>query len=125
MRRKIKYKVIGETAITLKEKVNLLKEQKTKILIDIEKIGEAYRGKDSNLIISKYKNKINELNIYIGVMEAYVSYFEWLSGNYQDSHNKATKNLDIMKSPNLDNNYNISQMINITGSKLQVGDSNV
>ena len=94
MRRKINYKFIEETASNLKTKLELLKEQQKKITKNIAQIKEVYIGQDADILVNKYNDKVKEMNVYIEVIEAYINYFDWLSGNYRDSHDKVTKNLN-------------------------------
>lgn len=94
MRRIIKYSIIGETAINLKKQLEELKKERNKLLIDIDKINDGYKGQDALIIINKYKAKINDINSFIENMEKYQICFEWLSGNYRDSHNKAQNSLN-------------------------------
>ena len=97
MRRKINFKVIEETASDLKIKVETLKEEQKKIIKDIAQIKDAYIGQDADILINKYNTKVKEMNVYMEVIESYINYFDWLSGNYRDSHNKVTKNLNEMQ----------------------------
>ena len=117
MRRIIKYSVIGETAVTLKKQLDELKNKRNQLLIDINKINEGYKGQDATLIIEKYKNKLNEIDIFIQTLEKYQICFEWLSGNYRDSHNQAYTNLESVLPADNTMQTLTSDTINLGGIK--------
>jgi len=93
MRRIINYGSIAETASNMLSQLNLLKDQQTKLLNDIDVIRDSYKGIDSEGIIIQYKKRVNYLNEYINIMVEYQKYFEWISGSYKDSHEKVRKDL--------------------------------
>ena len=62
--------------------------------ITVVKKGKVRRSKLTFLRGMKKDYKVKEMNVYIEVIEAYINYFDWLSGNYRDSHDKVTKNLN-------------------------------
>ena len=97
MKRIVKYSVMGETAMNLKQQLNELKKDRNVLLIDVNKINDGYKGKDATVIIEKYTNKVKELDQFIKNIENYQQCFEWLSGNYRDSHKKAKKGLETQQ----------------------------
>jgi len=90
MRRKINYEKLGSVSTKLQDYAQSLKQIKTKLLVDIDRVQEGYRGKDATMFISRYKEYANSLEVYLTVIDQYAQYFGWLSGNYRDSHGKAT-----------------------------------
>lgn len=94
MRRIIDFNFIGETTFYLKQQVNILEDEKNKLLLDISKINECYNGKDADIIVSKYTEKAKSLNTLIEVMKNYNEYFAWLASSYKDIHKNASNKLE-------------------------------
>ena len=97
MRRLIKYSQIGETSSYVKDQIKVLNMQKDKLLNTIDIINEAYQGKDADVIIEKYKGKTKIIEMYIKIIGSYTNGFDWLAGNYRDTHQKAIKNFTVPK----------------------------
>ncbi len=93
MRRTILYDEIGNVSFKLKTEVEKLKTIQSKLLNDIPKINDAYRGSDATLLISKYQERVNSIKSYINVIETYTNYFEWISGSYKDTHEEVVNDL--------------------------------
>ena len=102
MRKYVKYLVIEDAVKSLKEQINLLREVKTKLEQDINKIGEGYKGQDSLEIIKKYQEKVGLINTYINVVETYNDYFIWIGENYGNSQQKAINNFENINEINTD-----------------------
>ena len=98
MERKIKYSVLGETATSLKQDLEELRNARNQLLVDVNTIGDGYKGKDANIIITKYKEKIVNVDTYLQSMENVQIILNWLSNNYRNSHDKAKKNLAAFSS---------------------------
>lgn len=98
MRRIIDFSLMGEIALNLKEQIKELKNRRNQLLLDVNKIQEGYTGIDSTLIINKYKDKIRQIDTFIEIIGKYQICFEWLSGNYKKSHDKAESNLETILS---------------------------
>lgn len=94
MLRKIKFKVIREVSEELKQEINELRNENNKFKTDVLKIKSYYEGKDADIIISKYAERIKYLEEYIKIIEIYNNYFEWISGAYDETHKKALTNLE-------------------------------
>ena len=88
MRRIIKYKVIEECAGDLQNQISSLIEIKKKLIMDVHRIDNYYRGLDSNIIIGKYLDKIKELDNYINNINICIDYLLKISSNYSISYNK-------------------------------------
>jgi len=95
MKRRINYSVMGEKAILLKQQISDLIDARNQLLNDVDTIKEGYKGKDSDIIVEKYKEKINNVDTYIKNIENLQTILEWLSENYKDSHNKAKSNIEM------------------------------
>ena len=110
MRRIIKYKVIAERAKQLKEQNEILRQQQIELNQEIQNIKEMYQGIDSEGIIEKYTNKINDLDQFRDVIDNYIIYFEGLAGNTGTIHNKARraiqKAVDLEEEPLLTTTLN-------------------
>ena len=93
MRRIIDFSLMGEVALQLKKQIEDLKNKRNQLLLDVDKISEGYRGIDATVIVNKYKGKIGEIDNFISKIEKYQICFEWLSGNYKNSHDTAESSL--------------------------------
>lgn len=60
---------------------------KNKLLSNILKISDFYQGQEANLIISKYQERINNLDVIIKNYENYASYIKNISTAYQNNIN--------------------------------------
>ena len=94
MQRLIKYEIIREKSEEIKKEIKELKEECKNLILNIEAIRNSYVGKDAEAMISAYINKIYTIKNYLGVIEEYNNYFEWVSGAYKDTKQKAEKNLN-------------------------------
>ena len=97
MHKRVKYHVIREVATDLSKEINELKNLINQLSFDIEKIKECYRGVDADLIIEKNKNAADYIKDFVNNVEIYNNYFEWISGAYNDTHNKAISELNKNK----------------------------
>ena len=94
MLRRIKFKKIREISEELKKEILELKSENDILKEDVLKIREYYQGEDAELIISKFESRINYIEEYINILEVYNNYFEWISGAYEATNQKALKNLE-------------------------------
>ena len=94
MRRIINYDLISEKTKDLKFLTKKLLDEKDKILLDINKINDSYKGKDADLLITKYQEKVNYLNEYIENMNKYILFFEFLTGSYKENTDRSKQMLD-------------------------------
>ena len=100
MKRIINYKSIGETASYILLQEEILRDLKDRLLIDIEKITDSYKGIDGEKIKLKYNIKVKLIEEYLNVITTYRKYFEWLSGKYRDADEKIINDLnDIFLNP--------------------------
>ena len=114
MRRIIEFSVMEEKAIKLKQQLEELKQEKNQLLADINKINESYKGVDATSIIELYHNKVKDIDRFITMMEKYQICFEWLSGSYRDSHNKAKNAIEFLETSSpIDTNIINLESINI------------
>ncbi len=93
MIRRIDTNVIADTTTYIIDQTKKIQNAQKKLKNNILKIKDCYRGKDADLIIQKYEEKTNELNIMIQILYNYISYFKWLSGSYRESLHAASTNL--------------------------------
>jgi len=85
MRRKRVPSVIMEVGEELSDSVSQLKEYKLNLIKNVESIKEIYKGQDALIIISKFYNYINSMDIIIDNYDYWSKYFKMMS-NY-DSEN--------------------------------------
>ena len=121
MRRIIDFSLMGEIALNLKQQIEELKKERNMLLLNVNKIPNNYKGKDSTALINNYELKIKEIDKFIKIMEEYQICFEWLAGNYKDSHDIAQNNLETILS-NLTISDEINKTINL--DNLVGGDNN-
>lgn len=93
MKRLVKYNFIGDSSSKMYAKINELNEEIRILNEDISKIEDSYKGKDAEEIISKYRLKIDYIESYLTIISNYQKYFDWLSGRYRDTHQKALKDI--------------------------------
>lgn len=105
MRKFIKINEIKSVSKIIKEKLDVLNKQIEKLLNDINSINSYYKGKDSDIIISKYIKTIKNLKVVVTNYENYLKYFDLISGVYEENVETATRNLNQIFE-NFDNNYN-------------------
>ena len=94
MYRLIDFNYIGDTSSELLLLINILREDQSKLLNDIAKLSNCYQGKDAELVIAKYKERATSITGYIEFLEEYQKYFEWLSGSYRSSYQKAQRDIE-------------------------------
>ena len=103
MKRRIDPVAISSVGDYLKTQLDEYKSLKQKVLNDIESIRNVYKGADAELIINKYKERINNLDIIMLNYENYAIYTQKISGKYQENLNKAKKDINSSLE-NLDSN---------------------
>lgn len=96
MIRKIKFKQIREISEELKKEIIELKNEHEELKNDVLRIRECYKGNDAEVIISKFDARLKYIEEYIKILEVYNNYFEWISGAYDETSQKALSNLESM-----------------------------
>ena len=91
MNRVIQFNIIKNVSNQLIKELEKLQIECDKLNLDIEKIEEFYKGKDANLIIAKYNQRVNIIKKYIEIVKEYINYFDWISSNYHDTYHNAIK----------------------------------
>ena len=124
MKRRIDPIAISSVGDYLKTQLDEYKSLKQKVLNDIESIRNVYKGADAELIINKYKERINNLDIIMLNYENYAIYTQKISGKYQENLNKATKDINSSLE-NLDsNNSAFIDSESVFSSEILEGDNN-
>ena len=103
MKRRIDPVAISSVGDYLKTQLDEYKSLKQKVLNDIESIRNVYKGADAELIINKYKERINNLDSIMLNYENYAIYTQKISSKYQENLNKAKKDINSSLE-NLDSN---------------------
>ena len=106
MKRRIDTVAISSVGDYLRTQLDEYKSLKQKILADIENIKNVYKGADAELIINKYKERINKLDSIMLNYENYAIYTQKISGKYQENLNKAKKDINSSLE-NLDSNNSV------------------
>lgn len=124
MKRRIDPIAISSVGDYLKTQLDEYKSLKQKVLNDIESIRNVYKGSDAELIINKYKERINNLDIIMLNYENYAIYTQKISGKYQENLNKAKKDINSSLE-NLDsNNSAFIDSESVFSSEILEGDNN-
>ena len=124
MKRRIDPIAISSVGDYLKTQLDEYKSLKQKVLNDIESIRNVYKGADAELIINKYKERINNLDIIMLNYENYAIYTQKISGKYQENLNKAKKDINSSLE-NLDsNNSAFIDSDSVFSSEILEGDNN-
>lgn len=124
MKRRIDPIAISSVGDYLKTQLDEYKSLKQKVLNDIESIRNVYKGADAELIINKYKERINNLDIIMLNYENYAIYTQKISGKYQENLNKAKKDINSSLE-NLDsNNSAFIDSESVFSSEILEGDNN-
>lgn len=121
MRRKVDTDKIDNVTISLTEKLNLIQETKKELLANIQKIPEYYRGKDANLIKTKYTEEVNKLDVFTNTIDSYTKYFRWLTSNYGDNLNNTKNSFSMINNDFLINKEETNKVI----STLNLENSNI
>lgn len=125
MKRRIDPIAISSVGDYLKTQLDEYKSLKQKVLNDIESIRNVYKGADAELIINKYKERINNLDSIMLNYENYAIYTQKISGKYQENLNKAKKDINSSLE-NLDsNNSAFIDSENIFSTEILEGDNNL
>lgn len=125
MKRRIDPVAISSVGDYLKTQLDEYKSLKQKVLNDIESIRNVYKGADAELIINKYKERINNLDSIMLNYENYAIYTQKISGKYQENLNKAKKDINSSLE-NLDsNNSAFIDSESIFSSEILEGDNNL
>lgn len=125
MKRRIDPVAISSVGDYLKTQLDEYKSLKQKVLNDIESIRNVYKGADAELIINKYKERINNLDIIMLNYENYAIYTQKISGKYQENLNKAKKDINSSLE-NLDsNNSAFIDSESIFSTEILEGDNNL
>ena len=124
MKRRIDPIAISSVGDYLKTQLDEYKSLKQKVLNDIESIRNVYKGADAELIINKYKERINNLDSIMLNYENYAIYTQKISGKYQENLNKAKKDINSSLE-NLDsNNSAFIDSESVFSSEILEGDNN-
>lgn len=124
MKRRIDPIAISSVGDYLRTQLDEYKSLKQKVLNDIESIRNVYKGADAELIINKYKERINNLDIIMLNYENYAIYTQKISGKYQENLNKAKKDINSSLE-NLDsNNSAFIDSESVFSSEILEGDNN-
>ena len=124
MKRRIDPIAISSVGDYLKTQLDEYKSLKQKVLNDIESIRNVYKGADAELIINKYKERINNLDIIMLNYENYAIYTQKISGKYQENLNKAKKDINSSLE-NLDSNSSaFIDSESVFSSEILEGDNN-
>lgn len=124
MKRRIDPIAISSVGDYLKTQLDEYKNLKQKVLNDIESIRNVYKGADAELIINKYKERINNLDSIMLNYENYAIYTQKISGKYQENLNKAKKDINSSLE-NLDsNNSAFIDSESVFSSEILEGDNN-
>ena len=124
MKRRIDPVAISSVGDYLKTQLDEYKSLKQKVLNDIESIRNVYKGADAELIINKYKERINNLDSIMLNYENYAIYTQKISGKYQENLNKAKKDINSSLE-NLDsNNSAFIDSESVFSSEMLKGDNN-
>lgn len=124
MKRRIDPVAISSVGDYLKTQLDEYKSLKQKVLNDIESIRNVYKGADAELIINKYKERINNLDSIMLNYENYAIYTQKISGKYQENLNKAKKDINSSLE-NLDsNNSAFIDSESVFSSEILEGDNN-
>ena len=125
MKRRIDPIAISSVGDYLKTQLDEYKSLKQKVLNDIESIRNVYKGADAELIINKYKERINNLDSIMLNYENYAIYTQKISGKYQENLNKAKKDINSSLE-NLDsNNSAFIDSESIFSTEILEGDNNL
>ena len=125
MKRRIDPIAISSVGDYLKTQLDEYKNLKQKVLNDIESIRNVYKGADAELIINKYKERINNLDSIMLNYENYAIYTQKISGKYQENLNKAKKDINSSLE-NLDsNNSAFIDSESVFSSEILEGDNNL
>ena len=124
MKRRIDPIAISSVGDYLRTQLDEHKSLKQKVLNDIESIRNVYKGADAELIINKYKERINNLDIIMLNYENYAIYTQKISGKYQENLNKAKKDINSSLE-NLDSNSSaFIDSESVFSSEILEGDNN-
>lgn len=124
MKRRIDPIAISSVGDYLRTQLDEYKSLKQKVLNDIESIRNVYKGADAELIINKYKERINNLDSIMLNYENYAIYTQKISGKYQENLNKAKKDINSSLE-NLDsNNSAFIDSESVFSSEMLEGDNN-
>ena len=124
MKRRIDPIAISSVGDYLKTQLDEYKSLKQKVLNDIESIRNVYKGADAELIINKYKERINNLDSIMLNYENYAIYTQKISGKYQENLNKAKKDINSSLE-NLDSNNSVFvDNESVFSSEILEGDNN-
>ena len=124
MKRRIDPVAISSVGDYLKTQLDEYKSLKQKILTDIESIRNVYKGADAELIINKYKERINNLDSIMLNYENYAIYTQKISGKYQENLNKAKNDINSSLE-NLDSNSSaFIDSESVFSSEILEGDNN-
>ena len=125
MKRRIDPVAISSVGDYLKTQLDEYKSLKQKVLNDIESIRNVYKGADAELIINKYKERINNLDSIMLNYENYAIYTQKISGKYQENLNKAKKDINSSLE-NLDsNNSAFIDSESVFSTEILEGDNNL
>ena len=125
MKRVINYSILSDVTSNIIVKKEELKAYKEKLKIDILLINNGYKGKDADIVISKYQEIANSIDCIIKTLEDYIEYFKWLSSNYKENLNKTIQKVNILQNdiePNIitDNIVELATLKNIESSDIDV-----
>ena len=94
-----------EFSCYLKQKSSELTELQKKLLNDMEKIKDSYKGIDADIFLGKYQNTVRELDYVINNFNNYANYFLKVTDMSSESLKKAVNHLNSL-------NVNVKNPIN-------------
>ena len=93
MKKRIDPVAIKSVSDFLNSQIDLLKNAKNKLLIDIEKINTVYKGIDASVIVEKYKERLSKIDVIILNYENFSKYMQNVSMAYSDNVNESKNEL--------------------------------
>ena len=97
MQKRIVPSEINKVSMNMQEKNKYLQEKIKKIKEDIDTISLYYQGEDANILITSYKNRIEELEKVLVNYENLKTYFSNISSVYSDTITEIEGALDTIK----------------------------
>ena len=85
---------IRQTSSSVKKQVADLSTKLEQFKGHIAEISNYYQGRDSDMLVSKYKEKVDNLNnSVVKTLNNYTNYFDKASNIYQEIHDEGTKSM--------------------------------
>lgn len=94
MRVKIVPKDIKNVSVNMNKLLEELNVELKKISENIDKISEVYQGRDSDIIVKKFRDRVNRMAYIVSNYENCKIYFSNISGAYGEQIDSVKKELD-------------------------------